>query len=135
MADLDNDGDLDLLVGSDRNSAMVVQLINDNLLVETAAGASYNYVEDLTNAFASGVTNTKGVAAADLDGDGDIDLVVANDGTNQVFFNVDGRGTYVLDANSAIAGGSVHSKDVDIADLDGDGTVSVNGPSPPNTSS
>ena len=71
-----------------------------------------------------------GVAAADLDDDGDIDLYVANDGGgNKVFLN-DGRGffedqTLMSGAGYSEAGLGEAGMGTDIGDFDGDGRLDI----------
>ena len=87
--DFDNDGDLDLYIGNespaDRSSHFPAQLFRNNgdeTFTDVAAQA--------------GVTNdgyAKGVAAADYDNDGDLDLFVSNVGPNRLYRN-DGDGTF-----------------------------------------
>ena len=70
-ADMDNDGDLDLFVTNDRNTANRLYTNNGN---GTFSVLQSGLLEDLENSF--------GTAAADFDQDGDMDLFVTNH-TNQ----------------------------------------------------
>jgi hypothetical protein len=65
------------------------------------------------------------VAAADLDGDGDADLAVANHGSDNVtILKNSGRGKFIQRANSPEAAGS-GPEAVAAADLDGDGDADL----------
>lgn len=68
-------------------------------------------------------SNTQDVGLADLDGDGDLDIYVANrtGHADQVWLN-DGSGQFSF-TGQVLSGSSSHG--VDLADLDGDGDVDV----------
>jgi hypothetical protein len=66
-----------------------------------------------------GDAESKGIALADLNGDGHVDAFVANHGANAVWYN-DGDGTFSKSDQSL---GDATSNSVALADLDGDGDV------------
>ena len=111
LGDLDGDGDLDAwvanysdAVGSQANRVW----INDGLGNFADSGQ------------ALGSSNSLEVALGDLDGDGDLDAWVANDGgANRMYIN-DGLGNF---ADSGQALGSSNSRSVALGDLDGDGDL------------
>lgn len=141
--DYDGDGHLDLYVGNyvgytiatnkqcrsgsgrrDYCSPKTYPPESDRLFRNRGDGTFENVTASagLTKAFGPAL----GVVATDFDGDGDVDLFVANDGdANQLWLN-QGDGTFVDEAD--LAGVSVNmdgaeeaSMGVDAADLDGDG--------------
>ena len=63
---------------------------------------------------------SNGVQLGDLDGDGDLDMVVANAGTTSGVYLNDGAGAF---ADSGQALGSAQSREVELGDLDGDGDL------------
>lgn len=117
LADLDGDGDLDALV--------------TNGLRSTGARPSQVFWNDGTGQFTDSgqqLNETLGaeLAVGDLDGDGDLDVVVANmDLPNEVWLN-DGSGTFT---DSGLRLGEVpprgHSTKPSLGDLDGDGDLDL----------
>jgi hypothetical protein len=111
LALLDSDGDLDLdVVYARENAHMLGRLVGDG-----AGGLSQ------ANGIPSGIY-PRGVAAGDLDGDGDRDVVVSNRDV------ADGAGTHENLGTGALgprvsAGHPYWCMDVELGDLDGDGVL------------
>ena len=107
VADLDRDGDMDLVVANAGSDVNVV----------------YGNNRDGTfSVFPLGTEDSHGVAIEDLDGDGRLDLIFANAGTagNSVYQNAStGPGSFVFGAQPTL--GAEDSRAVAIEDLDGDG--------------
>lgn len=66
-----------------------------------------------------GNATTRAVAAADLDGDGDLDVFAANDGANKIWLN-NGIGQFTDSGQNL---GAADSSDVVLADMDNDGLI------------
>lgn len=140
--DMDGDGDLDLYCAS------YVEFTYNQYKVRTIAGhefhtgpvdyppaADFLYRNNGDGTFTdvsqtSGVAELKapgmGVLSADLDGDGDFDLFVANDQFANFLLTNDGSGNFVDDGLIAGVGFDLQGKangnmGVDYADIDGDG--------------
>jgi hypothetical protein len=79
-ADIDNDGFVDLFVGNESAPAQLFRNRGDGTFEDIAAAAGL-----ARSAF------TKGVAAADYDNDGDVDLYVSNLGGGNVLYRNDGN--------------------------------------------
>ncbi|MEZ4880766.1 MAG: T9SS type A sorting domain-containing protein [Flavobacteriaceae bacterium] len=113
-ADLDSDGDMDVLSASYLDNKIAWYENTDGL-------GTFGPQQVLTN----GALSTRDVYAADLDGDGDMDVIAASTADDRViwFENLDGLGNFgpekIInnDANGVIA--------VRAADIDGDGDKDV----------
>ena len=112
LGDVDGDGDLDMVVANVGQANRVY--LNDGSGTFSDSGQSLS---------PRGAGNSFGVSLGDVDGDGDLDMVVAsyNFQPNKVWLN-DGSGTYT-DTGQAL--GSNHSLDVTLGDVDGDGDLDM----------
>ena len=115
VADLDGDGDVDVLSGSRGRIAWYGNIdgkgsFSKQMVITTAVGDPYS------------------VVAADLDGDGDLDVLATSSGTpssNGItwYENVDGNGLFGEQRDISTARGGARS--VYAVDLDGDGDMDV----------
>jgi len=114
--DIDNDGDLDLVAG-DRGRERA--LMND--------GRGFFSDESATRLPAAPSDATQDVTLGDVDRDGDLDLVVANEqGTNQLLLN-DGRGffTHAPEGSLPLRQTREATRNADLGDVDGDGDLDL----------
>jgi hypothetical protein len=111
-ADIDRDGDLDLICSDRRQSNQLSIFINDGSGAFSAA-----------NPIPAG-NDPRSVTAADVDGDGDVDLISAERVTKRVsvFLN-DGSGVFRLAIPTLPTGRSTET--VTTADVNGDGHVDL----------
>ncbi|MGD2168230.1 MAG: VCBS repeat-containing protein [Gammaproteobacteria bacterium] len=107
VTDVDGDGFPDLLTG---NIGINRVLINDG-------GAAFI---DRTAEFwpQDGGSNTQDLELADVDADGDLDIIVGNEGRNQIYFNVDGVFLDMTESN--LPERIDETREIRAADLDGD---------------
>lgn len=117
MADVDNDGDMDLIISGFSS----VTSSSATILYKHDGGSQF--IHDTTLAH----LNQGSVHFADIDNDNDLDLLVTGkDASNirhtKLFFN-DGTGYYTEDLTHGITG--VNYSDADFGDVDGDGDLDL----------
>ncbi|MDC0720185.1 FG-GAP repeat domain-containing protein [Nannocystis bainbridge] len=112
IADLDGDGDLDIVVASEDDAAKELYLNDGQAL----------FVDASDRLPQLGKSNA--VAAADIDGDGDLDLVFGCDGAERIFVN-DGAAVFSDESAVRIAATTDVTQDVALGDLDGDGDLDL----------
>ncbi|HSH02489.1 MAG TPA: FG-GAP-like repeat-containing protein [Anaerolineae bacterium] len=114
LGDMDGDGDLDAVLSHASSGTNEVWL-NDGT-GDFGAAAFYTF-----GAF----VNTEDLDLGDVDGDGDLDVVVANSANlNEIWLN-DGTGALGATAFDSFGGASNATMDVIFADLTGDGHLEI----------
>ncbi len=114
VADVDGDGDVDIIVGNFMQQ-------NNQLLLNDGDG---NYTSDSPITLPGGTMSTRSIAVADVDRDGDVDIIVGNfnQQNNQLLLN-DGDGSY--NEVTILPGGAMATRSVAVADVDRDGYVDI----------
>jgi hypothetical protein len=121
MGDLDGDGDLDIVLAKGRHEPYV-----DKVLLNDGKG------HFVTSDLGPTADRTYTAALADLDRDGDLDVVISNDAPDKklLYFN-DGKGRFSVAGTWGVPGWS--TRNAAIADLNGDGrpdVIAANRPGP-----
>jgi len=113
--DIDADGDLDLIVG---NAGREFVLVNDG---------SGGWTDEAASRIPPEVgETTQDVELGDVDGDGDLDLLIGNEDGNRLLLN-DGNG-FFSDGTSEwlpIRPNAEETREADFGDVDGDGDLDV----------
>jgi len=112
VADLNGNGNLDVAVGNRGNGT--------NLGIDVIEGFGNGQFSGQTEKLIDGVHDTRGLAAADVDGDGDVDLLAADLGATsfRTWLN-DGTGTFAIGDRV----GNHNSAGIAVADFDRDGDI------------
>ena len=111
LADIDNDGDLDLLIPSSYTSNPSVRL-NDGT-------GGYSTAPDL----AIGLTGVSSLVVGDVDGDGDLDVLAVAPAANLVATMLNnGSGTFISAANTTV---NQVVRQVVLGDVDADGDLDM----------
>ena len=112
--DLDGDGDLDLLTAPLPAAFPPV----DVLSYENVDGlGNFVQMQNVTQ----GSTELDGIFAADLDGDGDPDLLGTSDGDSRIAWHANQAGSGTFGPQTLIATGIIAARSPHAADVDGDG--------------
>lgn len=113
LADLDGDGDLDLVFVSEDDRV--------NERYENDGSGRFTAVEGGIGADAT----SNAVLAADLDADGDVDLLIGNAGAaNELLLN-DGQGVFTPAEAGRYPDPGRRTQDLEAGDIDGDGDLDV----------
>jgi hypothetical protein len=114
LADLDNDGDLDLVIA--------VEWYRNRILINNGNGV---FSDQTSDRLPLKMHDSEDVGIADFDGDGDLDLVFVSeeDLENELYLN-DGHGNF-SDASSGISDVWGVSNALHVADVDADGDLDI----------
>jgi hypothetical protein len=120
FADVDADGDLDILVSNENPFPGGVGAQN-RLWIQTGAGT---FLDQTATRLPVAVDQTAAMLPGDIDEDGDLDIVVLNRGQENVLVN-DGTGVFTDETAGRFPATSDTTRGGALADLDGDGDLDV----------
>jgi hypothetical protein len=123
FGDLDGDGDVDIYITNDGKAN---RLYINNLLDNGGSGSILDFTEVAGQHSVDDNNQAgRGVVLGDLDGDGDLDIYVANNGqANRLYRNDGGLQFVEVAADSGVADTGDHEC-VTLGDLDGDGDLDI----------
>ena len=114
LGDVDGDGDLDVVVGN-RNQVNKLYLNN---------GSSVPFIAETGKDIGTILGDTKAIALGDMDGDGDLDVVVGEWGGSVLYLN-NGTSDPFSGAEIKSTGGRQYVTDIAIGDVNEDGYLDV----------
>jgi FG-GAP-like repeat/FG-GAP repeat len=114
--DFDQDGDIDLAGAGYAGDVVVIE--NQGDLLTTEELTRYDYPSPTEGKF-----GTRDIVAADVNGDGDLDLLVGSGHGTMLFLGLDGIDFFR--ASDALPGTDFPTSGVTLGDFDGDGTKDV----------
>ncbi|GFE84370.1 hypothetical protein GCM10011487_63700 [Steroidobacter agaridevorans] len=118
IGDVNGDGFADIALGNTGKGARNLLWLGDPNKPGYFIDASKTNLPDVENA-------TQGIALADLDGDRDLDMVVANEiPPNRLLLN-DGRGRYTDASDRMVSSVALHTREVHVFDATGDGKPDI----------
>jgi hypothetical protein len=116
MVDVDGDSDLDLFVAMASGNRLYVNVGNGTLVESGVSRGAASY---------SGGGVVRGVTAADVDGDGDVDVLVFGSGPQQLYINnLNGSGWF-LDGTASGLSLTADAASASFGDVDSDGDVDL----------
>ena len=122
--DIDGDSDTDLVVA---NSGNKFDPDKSGITIFLQDGGSFNFAPEISLVNLLPVTEIIDVAAIDIDGDGDLDLVAADQGAQAILIiEQTAPGSFVYTGSPlTIPGESMAPNSIEAADFNGDGLVDV----------
>ncbi|MFQ5504188.1 MAG: FG-GAP repeat domain-containing protein, partial [Planctomycetota bacterium] len=116
LGDVDGDGDLDLVCGNGGYAKEQAQVFRND-------GAGH-FVNVTSQSMPARRTPTLSLGVADVDRDGDLDLILGNHTSNLLYLN-DGKGRFSDASSTRLPVDSDSTVSVTTADVDGDGDVDL----------
>ncbi len=120
LGDIDGDGDLDVMVGSAGSNGSPTRMY-----LNSGFGT---FAEASATRMPSGSNITRALALGDVDGDGDLDLVVGNagiDGSQSRLYVNNGAGTFIDAMATRMPVGSHLTTSLALSDVDRDGDLDL----------
>lgn len=124
LVDLDLDGDIDIVTGNGRLGGVPANPAQVNRYYLNDGNGSFAGSDILADA-----DDTRGIALADIDGDGLLDIIAGNDettaGSNRIYLNQTAMGTISFAAGFDFGPADDQTSSVLIGDLDNDGDPDI----------
>ncbi len=111
-ADIDNDGDQDIIYGSDDYKV---------IWHENYGSGTFSFAKIIHQGSGAGITLVEDIAVKDFDGDGDIDIVAVYDGKLGWFENLGGSNF----SSENIINSNFSCERIELEDIDNDGDIDI----------
>ena len=121
FADIDDDGDPDILISNENPFPFGPPGDQNRVLINDGTGA---FSDETGARLPLLIDNTSGFATGDIDGDGDLDAVVAEIGQNLVLIN-DGTGVFSDETAARLPALDSSSRKAVLGDVDRDGDLDL----------
>lgn len=121
LLDVDGDSDLDILLANENPfNPSPTSGDQNRLWINDGTG---NFTDDTMARLPDRTDQTGAIIGGDIDGDGDIDLIVLNRGQDFVLINADGLGHFVDETAARLPITTDTSRGGALGDVDGDGDL------------
>lgn len=116
LGDVDNDGDLDVVIANQGSGEQ------NRLLINNGTGS---FLDETSLRLPTLLDSSHGVILVDVDGDQDLDIFIANTSEESRLFINDGTGKYSDETANRLPVGIDFNKDVAAGDVDNDGDLDL----------
>ena len=120
FVDVNGDGAPDILISNENPFPFGPPGDANRLLINDGTG----HFAETFGRIPFAIDQTSGYVAGDIDGDGDLDLIQANIGSNRVLVN-DGEGFFSDESEARLPANDASTRKVVLGDVDGDGDLDL----------
>lgn len=115
VGDYDGDGDLDIFIAGN---------VDNNKLLQNDGTGKFTDVAVNAGVAGNSAAKTYGAEFADIDSDGDLDIITTGVNTTTIYLN-DGDGTFSDATTASGISNAVAGRDIAVADIDGDADTDI----------
>jgi hypothetical protein len=123
VVDIDSDSDLDIIVGNRSPKFGSISQTNQNSMFINEGHGGFRRV--IHGVFVTDASDSRSLDIADIDGDGDLDIVIGNMATSNAIYMNDGSGEFWKVQVGVFVRDAANTRDLRVEDIDGDGKLDV----------